>query len=479
MLPEQQQRILGYFIEESKDHLNTIEQGLLNLQSTLNDSEMINEVFRAAHSIKGGASMLGLNSIQQTSHRLEDCFKILKEHPIRVDQKLESLFLGVSDTLKALLEQLEAPVDLSEEAEAALMAEAEPVFKWLHEYLEVLVKFESAEVTTSTPVVVPVTINESERRQHIQTQVIQTLREMLQVFKQTATSETRQHLQECCYHLVRLGEELNWSHWCRLCSLAASAIANPDNTYLTLAKIVITEIKQALELVLAGRENEIVISQHLESLIKLQEIELLEIPIDSVEESVEEVLKIASAAKLTGYTNTLDLQDEVIQIISKTVEVSKDSEIDIQAQDSIISLSELSDQLNDPVEKIPFLGESVDSDEPEVGIAELNSLADLFEGDTNGLEGTWEQVEILDVSSIEKIKSDLSSSKTEDINSEFNSLLEEKESKRINEKQEASLSQLFGEDFLQEEVEKQNGETPASIVDYNELTQLETEKIDQ
>ncbi|HEY9874109.1 MAG TPA: Hpt domain-containing protein, partial [Candidatus Obscuribacterales bacterium] len=61
MQPEQQQRIMGYFIEESKDHLNTIDQGLLNLQYTIGDSEMVNEVFRAAHSIKGGAAMLGIS----------------------------------------------------------------------------------------------------------------------------------------------------------------------------------------------------------------------------------------------------------------------------------------------------------------------------------------------------------------------------------------------------------------------------------
>ncbi|MEM0979949.1 MAG: Hpt domain-containing protein, partial [Cyanobacteria bacterium P01_H01_bin.58] len=56
MMPEQQQRILGYFIEEAKDHLATLEQGLLNLQATIEDSEMVNEVFRAAHSVKGGAA---------------------------------------------------------------------------------------------------------------------------------------------------------------------------------------------------------------------------------------------------------------------------------------------------------------------------------------------------------------------------------------------------------------------------------------
>ncbi len=105
MQPEQQQqRILGYFIEEAKEHLDTIEHGLLNLQSVVEDPEMLNEVFRAAHSVKGGAAMLGINSIQQTAHKLEDYFKILKEHPVKVDQTLEALFFRGFDTLNELLQ---------------------------------------------------------------------------------------------------------------------------------------------------------------------------------------------------------------------------------------------------------------------------------------------------------------------------------------------------------------------------------------
>ena len=76
----------------------------------------------------------------------------------------------------------------------------------------------------------------------------------------------------------------NLSNWCSLCQAAASAIANPDNTYLTLAKIVITEIKQAQELVLQGRETEIVISQQLEGLLSFPEIELLTITPDLLDE---------------------------------------------------------------------------------------------------------------------------------------------------------------------------------------------------
>ena len=137
MQPEQQQRIMGYFIEEAKDHLNTIEQGLLNLQGTLDDSEMVNEVFRAAHSVKGGAAMLGLSGIQQTSHQLEDYFKILKETPgIRADQKLETLLLPVSDTLSGLLDQLQAPFGLSEEASETAINNAKPVFREIEQHLK-------------------------------------------------------------------------------------------------------------------------------------------------------------------------------------------------------------------------------------------------------------------------------------------------------------------------------------------------------
>ena len=42
MLPDDQKRILGYFIEEAGDHLQTLEQGLVNLSATLADSELIN-----------------------------------------------------------------------------------------------------------------------------------------------------------------------------------------------------------------------------------------------------------------------------------------------------------------------------------------------------------------------------------------------------------------------------------------------------
>jgi chemosensory pili system protein ChpA (sensor histidine kinase/response regulator) len=372
MQPEQQQRILGYFLEEAREHLNTIEQGLLNLQGTLEDSEMINEVFRAAHSIKGGAAMLGLSSIQQTSHRLEDCFKILKEHPIQVDQTLESLLLDVCDTLKALIDSLGNPFGLSAEKAQALMLKTEPVMQWLNEHIETLLKQGNNRVNNlnhnhlQPPISVipqiqksPVTTRQNQDWTEFQGQVLEILREMLQQFKQTNLGRSRENLQECCHQLVKIGRDLNLSNWCSLCESAALAISNPDHSYLTLAKIIITEIKQAQELVLQNQDAKIAISQQLETLFPLPQLELLEFEETEAEETL--------------FTDTTELNLEPLAALNTTNTTGFINQSLFNHHQSIFT-----------------------HNSPEIGLSELNSLADLFESDTPDLDDNWQQEEILE-----------------------------------------------------------------------------------
>ncbi|MFO8040815.1 MAG: Hpt domain-containing protein, partial [Sodalinema sp.] len=85
------EEIVRFFIEEGKEHLNTLENGLLDLPATVQNPDEIDEMFRAAHSVKGGAAMLGYSSIQKVAHRLEDYFKVLKQDTLPIDRKLESL----------------------------------------------------------------------------------------------------------------------------------------------------------------------------------------------------------------------------------------------------------------------------------------------------------------------------------------------------------------------------------------------------
>ncbi len=102
MEQDAQQRILEYFIEEASDHLNMMEQGLMELQYSDDPADVLRELFRGAHSVKGGAAMLGLQAILSISHQLEDYFKILQDRQLHIDQELEGYLLQGLDILKVM-----------------------------------------------------------------------------------------------------------------------------------------------------------------------------------------------------------------------------------------------------------------------------------------------------------------------------------------------------------------------------------------
>lgn len=271
MQTDQQKRILGYFIEEAQEHLTTIETSLMNLQGVVDDPEAMSEMFRAAHSVKGGAAMLGLYSIQQISHKLEDYFKILKENPIRVDETLETLFLQGFDALRELLDELQGPFGLSDEAANQALSQTEPVFAQLETHLNGLVS--GAPVPVAAPVApaivaAPPPAEPSDGREFVfQTDVPERLRGMLQLFKQADSSAIRQELRAACVSLGQLGEPFDLQAWVRLLETAEQAISNSENSLLALAPIIIKDIKAARDLVLAQREGEIQVSAEMIALL--------------------------------------------------------------------------------------------------------------------------------------------------------------------------------------------------------------------
>lgn len=248
-----QQQILGYFIEEAKEHLDTIEQGLVDLATTMADSEQVNELFRAAHSVKGGAAMLGFESIQKTAHHFEDCFKILQEHPVQIDQRLENLFLKGFDTLKELIEALQSPFGLREEDAQQAVAASEPTFQELQAYLNLL---KTGKSTAPKKSLLP---------PNAAAQITTLLRGMLQLFKQGDSQKSRQQLVALCNRLIQISSTTK--AWVTLLQTAQRAIANPKNNYTTLAPIVIKDLKQASDLLLLGQGDRIAVSPNLQNLL--------------------------------------------------------------------------------------------------------------------------------------------------------------------------------------------------------------------
>jgi chemosensory pili system protein ChpA (sensor histidine kinase/response regulator) len=448
MLSEQQQRIMGYFIEEAKDHLNTIEQGLVSLQATITDSDMVHEVFRAAHSVKGGAAMLGLDSIQHTAHRLEDYFKVLKECPqIQVDQKLETLFLQVYDTLHELVTQLQEPFGLSPDKAQEAMTQVEPVFAELSQHLSFLVNQAGGTPPDDVDLAVPVaaepaqSVNqlvaakeENALRFVFQTEVPARLREMLQLFKRPDTVDNRDQLQNLCRVLGQYGDQFQLLNWSTLLEVAQRAIGNPDNNYRTLAPLLIKDLKRSQEMILSGRVAEVAACDELLDLLPLQ---------FSLEESEEESVddEIAIEADLADLLSTVSSETDSIddstawgdlELELPELDSSELDELDLDIPvtpnsdalddwlfeenlfEGIHPVEPQNDQQNDQLACSTQAQKHLLSDDaaiaesdsesltteigersgPEVGTAELDSLADLFETDVPNLDSTWSDEEV-------------------------------------------------------------------------------------
>jgi type IV pili sensor histidine kinase/response regulator len=226
------------------------------------DSEQVNEMFRAAHSVKGGAAMLGYTSIQKTAHRLEDSFKVLKEHQLPVDQKLESLFLKGYDVLQDLVEKLQSPSGLQPEEADSIVEGAAHQFEELQNYLNYLLTQEGSGTVGIDPMSTMVPSAQADA--DIPSEIKVLLHKMLAVFKQEATTTTRDKLLDYCGRLSKLAPKQE--SWQQVLSLSKQAISNPIHSYRTLAPVVLKDLKQGHDCFILQQPEEIKVSKGLKQL---------------------------------------------------------------------------------------------------------------------------------------------------------------------------------------------------------------------
>ncbi len=135
MLNDKELEIQMQFLEEATDYLNTLETVLLEIDTSNRiDLDKINAALRAAHSIKGGAGMMGFRSLSDLAHRLEDSFKVLKtkKNSLEIDTQLQSLLLSGVDWLRQIVELL-AEGNVVEDQWLATFCY--PIFDELHDRL--------------------------------------------------------------------------------------------------------------------------------------------------------------------------------------------------------------------------------------------------------------------------------------------------------------------------------------------------------
>ncbi|QFY42370.1 chemotaxis protein CheA [Candidatus Methylospira mobilis] len=119
---------LNTFITESRDLLRDMEQALLRLDTEPGNDDIINAIFRAAHTIKGSAGLFGLDFIVTFTHAAESVLDKVRDGEIDMDAGLVGLFLSVCDheqVLIGLAANHEAPDDDVQRASDALTAKLE------------------------------------------------------------------------------------------------------------------------------------------------------------------------------------------------------------------------------------------------------------------------------------------------------------------------------------------------------------------
>lgn len=95
-------QFIATFMEESYEGLEVMESSLLNLDSA--DEETINTIFRAAHSIKGGAGTFGFSEVADFTHVVETLLDELRSGKQSITPPLVNLLLESVDCMKMLLE---------------------------------------------------------------------------------------------------------------------------------------------------------------------------------------------------------------------------------------------------------------------------------------------------------------------------------------------------------------------------------------
>ncbi len=100
--------IFADFIVEAREHLETIEPNLLELEKCPDNLDLLNEIFRPMHSLKGASGFLGLNRINQLAHRCENILDEVRHAKMTMTSGIMDIILASTDALRQMLDFLES-----------------------------------------------------------------------------------------------------------------------------------------------------------------------------------------------------------------------------------------------------------------------------------------------------------------------------------------------------------------------------------
>jgi chemotaxis family two-component system sensor histidine kinase/response regulator PixL len=230
-----------FFIQEAPELLQLIEEELLTLR-TERSTAKVHNMMRAAHSIKGGAASVGLDTIKTLAHSLEDIFKGLHNPELDINAEVESLLLEAYDCLRLpLIEQIENGQCDNERA----MATAEPVFARIEATIGNFLKG-AAELPSSVDLGVDIALSIFE------VDVAQGLERLAAVVADPSGKEIAGELRAQAEVFAGIAELLNLPGFGAIASTAIAAIEAHPEQALQIAQLALADFEAGRQAVMAG-----------------------------------------------------------------------------------------------------------------------------------------------------------------------------------------------------------------------------------
>ena len=116
-IPEDMKEIFEEFLIEAEEILNSLDQDLVELEDAPDDKDLLNKIFREIHTLKGGAGFLGLTTIIEIAHKIEDIFNKLRNDELHLNSEMMDVILEGIDKLKEGIFNLKEDYTIPEEEE--------------------------------------------------------------------------------------------------------------------------------------------------------------------------------------------------------------------------------------------------------------------------------------------------------------------------------------------------------------------------
>ncbi len=94
------------FLDESHEHLQSLNDGLLGLEDNAEDLSVLNEIFRNAHTLKGMSATMGYNKIAELTHEMEDVLDMLRKEQLKVSEDIIDTLFKCVDSLEQMIDNV-------------------------------------------------------------------------------------------------------------------------------------------------------------------------------------------------------------------------------------------------------------------------------------------------------------------------------------------------------------------------------------